>query len=466
MFERKTTKAKEAFVHNGNISFSLNQAKNTFKTQIESGLLFEELLPIHKINAKAPYANRRNRFFSLEIVVRGFLLQAINADKTCSAAVNNTITFFEKNINKSPSSNTAAYSNARKKFPEELLPLLSKDEAMEMEEKIPLEWLWRGKNVYLVDGTTVSMPDTKMNQKIYPQANTQKKGVGFPIARLVAFISYATGALLDAKMGAYSGKNSGEHALLRQLFYLLKPNDVLLGDRYYGSFFLLSTLKKLNVDAIFPMHQKRSCDFNEGEKLGDHDHIVKWKKPRKPEWMSTEEYIQIPNFIFVREIKIQNNRAGFRSKPRIFVTTFLNASDITKKDLNDLYNYRWFVEIDLRSIKETMKMDLLRAKSPSMIYKEVWAHFFGYNLIRKTMVHAAKRCNKKPRQLSFKFTMQIIFAFETGHLDGKQYEVLLEKVMTTRVGYRPNRHEPRKIKRRPKKNNFMTKPRSEYHSEV
>lgn len=274
---------------------------------------------------------------------------------------------------------------------------------------------------------------------------------------------------MDLAIGPYSGKETGEHALLRQLLHVFHPGDVVLGDCYYASFFLIAMLIQMGVDAVFPMHASRDCDFRRGKRLGKKDHLVSWKKPSKPKWMDLEAYAKFPDTIMLREVAVSTGSKGFRAKTRIMVTTFVDAKEVSKTDLNSLYDCRWFVEISLKAIKETMGMDILRAKTSEMVRKEIWAHLLAYNLIRKIMAQAASRHDKNPRCLSFKCAMQFIDTFcRSGNLseNSPAYEYLLRAIAYKTVGNRPGRSEPRMVKRRPKAFPRLQNPRSFYHKKA
>ena len=277
----------------------------------------------------------------------------------------------------------------------------------------------------------------------------------------------ATGAVRDLAIGPYSGKGTGEHGLLRQVMSVFKQGEVVLGDRYYASFFVMATLMQLGVDAVFPMHHARKTDFRKGEKLGKQDHLVKWQRPKKPDWMDDDTYKQYPELITVREVLVSSERPGYRSRSRIIVTTFIDASDVRKDALSELYDCRWFIEVDLFAIKQTMRMDILRCLTPEMIRKEIWAHILAYNLIRRIMAQAAVVHDKLPRQLSFKLALQVIFAFrQSGILNENNiavYKKMLKAIASKTVNNRPGRSEPRKIKRRPKTFARLQHPRHFYH---
>ena len=274
---------------------------------------------------------------------------------------------------------------------------------------------------------------------------------------------------MDLAIGPYSGKETGEHGLLHQLLHVFQAGDVVLGDCYYASFFLIALLMQMGVDAVFPMHAARDCDFRRGKRLGKKDHLVSWKKPAKPKWMELEAYEKFPDTITVREVAVSTGSKGFRANTRTMVTTFLDAKEVSKNDLDSLYTCRWFVEISLKAIKETMRMDILRAKTPEMVRKEIWAHLLAYNLIRKIMAQSASRYDKNPRCLSFKCAMQFIAAFrQSGNLSesSPSYENLLRAIAYKTVGNRPGRSEPRMIKRRPNAFPRLQNPRSFYHKKV
>ena len=417
-------------------------------------LPFSEVLSKEEIEKHVKKIKHRDRIFAPHTTLWAFLSQVMDDDPSQQAAVARVIASAIAQGKEPPSANTSAYSQARTRLPEKILSELTQETAIKIEEETPEEWLWRGRKIKLIDGSTLSMPDTPGNQKDYPQSDQQKSGVGFPIMRIVVIIAYVTGVLLDLAMGPYKGKKTGEHALLRQLISSFKEGEIILGDSYYPSFFLMAQLMKLGVDAVFPMHGARNHDFRRGKRLGKKEHIIAWKKPSKPEWMEREEYESFPSEILVREVSVTNERSGFRSISRVLVTTFLDPKEVSKSDLSELYDCRWFVEITLRSIKETMHMDILRGKTPEMVRKEIWVHILAYNLVRKIMAQSAFLKGKKANTLSFKGALQFIKAFWTrGILDENNLEVylkLLELISYKSVGNRPGRAEPRRVKRRPK----------------
>ena len=235
----------------------------------------------------------------------------------------------------------------------------------------------------MVDGSTASMPDTPANQRAYPQPVSQKLHVGFPLARFVAIISLATGAVLDVALGPCLGKRTGETSLLRTLVKRMKAGSIVLGDRSFASYFGIAGLLERKIDGVFRMHQRRKIDFRRGRCLGMTDHIVIWQKPERPDWMDDATYAQVPDEMRVRQLRFLVEQPGCRVNEIVLVATLLDPVAYTKDDLADLFLKRWNIELDLRSIKIVMQMDVLRCKSPDLVDKEIWVHMLAYNVIRE-----------------------------------------------------------------------------------
>lgn len=410
----------------------------------------EEQLPDH-----------RERLYPPTTTLSLFLAQAMNADASCRNTVNTHVV--ERVVNGlSPISTlTGGYCKARQRLPTEMILALVKQTGRLVTDKVPAAWQWQGRPVKLVDGTTVSMPDTPANQCAYPQQSGQQPGLGFPIARIVAILCLSSGTILDAAMGACQGKGTSEHALFRQLLESLNPGDVILADRYYCSYFLIAMLLEKGVDVAFQQHAVRKMDFRTGQRLSARDHIVAWQKPKiRPDWMSQEQYEAFPEELDIRELK-----AG----KMVLVTTLLSDKEAPKKTLAALYQQRWHVELDLRNIKITLGMESLRCKTPQMNEKEMWVYFLAYNLIRLVMAEAAVQADLMPRQLSFKHTLQIWLIWSKRQFGASGCEntaILFMLIASQRVGNRSGRIEPRAVKRRPKPYSLLMKPRDEARMEA
>ena len=437
-----------------------------------SGLAFADVLPEKQIQAAfdaegVAFAQADDDVYTPPVTLWAFLSQVLfqKEQRSCLAAVSRVVVLMVA-LGREISTNTGAYCRARAKLPEPVLQRLTLGVADGCERAIPADWLWHGRHVHLVDGTTVSMPDTEENQTEWPQHGAQKQGLGFPIARLVVLLSLATAMLSGLALGRYMGKETGETALLRELFARLPRGDVLLADRYYCSYFMIALLVELGVDVVLRLHQQRTTDFRRGRRLGKGDHLVRWLRPAKPDWMDQKTFDRLPESIELRELEVRVDQAGFRSESLVVVTTLHDAAAYPKQDVAELYHRRWLAELDIRAIKVTIGMDVLRCQTPQMVRKEIWSCLLAYNLIRQTMLESARRCERSPRELSFTAALQqiaagwIAIALLHESDQSRLIEAELDNLCGHRVGNRPDRVEPRAIKRRPKPHKLLMEPRA------
>ena len=422
----------------------------------------------------AGFADDRDAVYTPAVTLWACLSQILFKDqqRSCVAAVARVMVLLVAWGRGPCSGNTGAYCRARSKLSETVVARLVVDLAEGCEGQLDDAWLWHGGHVYLVDGTTVSMPDTPENQEAYPQARTQRKGLGFPVARVVVLLSLATGMIADLALGPYAGKETGETALLRQLFQRFGPGDILLGDRYCCSYFMIALLQEMGVDFVTRIHQLRTVDFRRGRRLGRDDHIVRWSRPQKPTWMDPPTYHRMPASIEVREIHVRLSQPGFRTDSLVVVTTLTDAAEYAKDDLAELYHARWQAELDIRAIKITLGMDVLRCKTPEMVRKEMWTCLLAYNLIRQTLLQSAQQVGVSPRGLSFTAAVQSVAASWLVIVlsDHARAALLIDAASVNLakhvVGHRPGRIEPRAVKRRPKPHHLLTKPRAQARAEM
>lgn len=395
-----------------------------------------------------------------------FLSQVIHANPTLAATVENFLAWRLGQGLPPCSTDTGAYARARQRLPEALLAVLTRHTGRAADQAALDPWRWLGRTVKLFDGSTVSMPDTPKNQAAYPQSRAQAPGVGFPLARIGVLFSLSVGTVLDLEIRRWAGKFQSELAMLRDMIAGLDAGDVLLTDRYLCSYMEIALLKQQGVDFVGRMHSQRKVDFRRGQRLGRFDHVVQWSKPARPEWMSREQYATIPATLSIREFRYRIVRPGYRPRTIVVATTLLDDEQYSVADISKLYRLRWDAEINLRSLKTIMNMDVLRCQTPEMVRKEIWAHLLAYNLIRTVIAQAATKHGKHPRQISFTRAMRTLEAFRSplAHASSQQlttiYEHMLQAIASHEIANRPNRLEPRQRKRRPKPYDLMTKPRS------
>jgi Transposase DDE domain len=390
-----------------------------------------------------------------------FLWQVLSPAKSCVAAVARALVWRIASGLPPCSANTGAYCKARQKLPEQLLSGLTLLVGDRLEQDVPHSWLWHGHHVYLIDGNVVTAADTDANQTVYPQRRGQPGGVGFPLLRWVALLSWATGACTAAAVGPYQGKQSGETSLARTLLQRLQAGAILLGDRLFATYWLIALTRQRQAHGVFRLHAHRQRNGNGQSsrlqgRLGHQDQLLLWKRPARPEWMDEATYQQMPTELLVRVCWRPVAIPGFRTEEVVVVTTLLDAEVYPAEELVGLYRQRWHAELDLRSLKSTLRMEHLVCKTPEMVRKELWMHLLGYNLIRQVQVQAARTQGVLPRQLSFAGTLQTVTAMREllSWLEGPQRQGVVLALWTAvgqhRVANRPNRVEPRRIKRSPK----------------
>jgi Transposase DDE domain len=401
----------------------------------------------------------RERLYPPTVTLSMFTRQALDADGSCQKAVNSWAAQRSAEGLSVQSVGTGGYCKARERLPVSMVTGLTHAVGELVSARAKAGWRWRGRHVKLVDGTGISMPDTPENQECYPQPSSQAAGVGFPLARVVGVICLATGAVIDAAIGPHAGKGSSELGLLRTLGAAFSPGDVMLADAFYCNYFLVATMLAAGVDVLFEQNGARDTDFRRGVSLGRRDHLMRWAKSKtRPEWMTAEQYAEFPDELTVREVLVDG---------QILVTTLLNQRKVRKGALDQLYAQRWNVELDLRNIKTTLGVEVLRCLTPRMVEKELWVHLLAYNLIRLLMAQAALDAGVHPRQLSFKHTVQLWAEWTAHRVDlSTDPGTLFRLIAQPTVGNRPGRIEPRARKRRPKPYPWLKRPRAEARERV
>lgn len=442
------------------------------RAQKHGDLYFAALLePQHILEAFGAASSLwQGWIYTPAVTVWVFLSQCLSADHSCTDAVARLIAWRVSQGESPCSADTSAYCTARNELPEEVCHELVRRTGRDLEAAASAEWLWHDRHVRVVDGSTLGMADTPANQAAYPQAKTQRPGCGFPIARILVVFSLATGAVVEAAIGKYQGKKTGENSLFRQLHHVLQTGDVVLADRHFCSWFDIALLAQRGVEVVLRQHQRRATDFRTGKRLGHDDHVVRWRKPLRPEWMSLPQYAALPKELEIRELRTQVKRRGFRSKTVIVVTTFLDPQEFPAEELAELYRRRWGAELQLRSLKVDLQMDHLRCKAPHRVRNEFFMHLLAYNLIRRVMLLAALNRKVPPWQISFKVALQTLNNFLPLLVSCMSVDVgcqaLVQSVAAHVVGNRPNRFEPRRIKRRPKPHQLLQLPRREYQRQM
>jgi hypothetical protein len=453
-FHRQLDSLRQQFLQEGRLPF----------TEVLSSEAISEAME----QIKAPW---KDRIFTPLVTLWVFLEQVLGADHSCRAAVARLIAHRVSQGLPPCNSETGAYCQARKRLPERFFSAVARLVGRNLDAQADPGWLWKGRRVCLFDGSTVSMPDTPEDRAEYPLTYNQKPGTNFAVARIGAVISLSCGAILGPGVCRYAGKGRGEVSLLRRLWDVLRPGDVLPGDSLMSNWVGIHLLRERGVDTVSRLNKAvRRADFRKGTRPGKDDHLVVGKKPTSIRSVDRETYRSLPDSITVREVRFRVEQPGFRTRSIVVVTTLLDPEQASREEPAGLYRARWNNELDLRSIKATLQMDMLRCKTPELVRKEVWAHVLAYNLIRTVMAQAAAGVGVSPRSISFKATLRVLEAFRpliahqarrgAGHR-ATLYQQVLRAIAVHRVADRPDRFEPRMAKRRPKRYDRLTKPRRE-----
>lgn len=443
----------------------------------DAGLPFASVLDadsIEQVFCQEKALFGQDGIYSTPVVLWAFLAQTLRDGKgiACAAAVADVAAYRLQTGQQPPSGDTGDYCRARAKLKLTAVQRLVRESADRLEGQAPESWLWKGLHAKLVDGFTFTMPDTQANQAEFPQIGAQEPGVGLPIARVCAVLSLATACVCDVAIGPYEGKETGENALLRGMLETFDENDVVVFDRYYGSFLMLALLRQRGLHVCTRLHQLRHSDFRRGRRLGPGDHLITWMCPQKPGWMSRQEYDRIPETLTLREVRFDVKAPGRRTESITIITTLTDPQAYSREDLAELYGFRWNVELDIRHIKQTLHLDHVRCKTAERVRRELWVTLLAYNLIRKVIATSAAVHKKQPRHLGFTLACQSILASWMILSTGSCRDVhamdamMLAHIAAQKVANRPGRLEPRVLKRRRHRYPLMQRPREQLRAEL
>jgi hypothetical protein len=428
--------------------------------------IFGPWLPSALLAQSLQGANSRKRIYPVCLTFWAFLSQVLNPGSSCREMVRKVQVWSGQQHQSLPDSGTSAYCQARARLPLERLEQLHEHLTRRLAGRMNPADLWLGHRVKVVDGTGLSMPDTAANQQAYPQPATQKAGCGFPVAKIVGCFCLASGALLHWVRGTLKDH---DFRLFHGLLATFQKGEIMLADRGFCSYGNLAALVQAQVHAVMRLHHFRKLDWRMGRRLGPRDRLVSWSKPQlQTNVWSREQWRQLPEQIPLRLVEVQVRVPGFRTQRIVLVTTLLDPDNYPASELGRLYFRRWAVELFFRDIKITLGMDVLRCQSPAMIEKEIVMHAIAYNLVRALMQDIALHYQIPPDRLSFKGTVDALrqwsAVFQTSKAARHRHKLknlFYYTIATDTLNPRPNRSEPRAVKRRPKNFRLLTKPRAQ-----
>lgn len=405
--------------------------------------------PSHLLNA-AP--KHRNRDFPLFVTFRAFFSQVLTRNASCRAALCTVQAWCASLGKRMPSDDTSAYCQARSRLSLQCLRAIFTAIGGWICKRDRDDALLNGRKVRVVDGTGVSMPDSKANRKKWPYAGNQKPGCGFPVIKLTGLFCLQSGRLIKFAFGAWK---ECESVLARQLVGWINQGEVLLADRGFCGWGFMALLQRKGVDVLFRLHQFRKT------KTGMHV----WKKPQRTQSWGKCLWRELPAQITVRIVDFDVPVKGFRTTRIRLCTTLLDQKAWPDETLIALYMRRWKIELFFRDIKTALGLDVVRCLSPAMVEKEIHMQAIAYNTVRALMLEAALTHGVPVERLSFKGSVDAMLAWEGWmHQAGprarkKLLGEMLLAIASGQVPPRPHRSEPRAKKRRPKSYQLLTKPR-------
>jgi hypothetical protein len=441
------------------MSFTIVDALLSIKRNVASCLTADS---IHRVCRAVGHA-WRERDLAPATTVHAFLLQVLHGNTACTQTVRLA----------GLSCTAEAYCQARQRLPLAVCErLLAQTCAAGRSAAEPA---WRGHRTFLVDGSTFSMPDTPELQAAFGQPAAQQPGCGFPLAHWLAMFDAQTGLLVKHLAAPW---RTHDMSKISQLHSGLRPDDVLVADTGFASYAHVALLSRQKLHGVIRAHQRQLISFRKDrrltgkrakgttalfatgrllQKFARYDQLVEYDKPKTcPTWLSTEAYAELPNTIRVREIRYHTKLPGGRTQVITLVTTLLNPVEYPAWAIAELYGVRWEVETDLRHVKTTMGMEVLRCKTVEGVLKELQIYALVYNLVRFVMLKAAKEQTQELQRLSFIDALRWL----------RQIVVRPTPLRVLQNPHRPNRQQPRVRKRRPKSYKLLTKPRPELIQEL
>lgn len=418
-------------------------------------LLVGPWIPHWRLAPQEEGPHSRERLWNLRLVFWTFLWQVAQAGASCREAIRQAQALCQNAGRPVPPDADSPYCQARGGLPLERLQEIHDGLCAEADQAVAAKDLWCGHRVLVADGSSVTAPDTPANQKAFPQQSVQKPGCGFPIIRLVALLSLATGMLTAWATGAWSEHEIG---LLQSLWDCLRPDEVLLADRGFCNWPLLAQCLQRQIHAVFRVKGVRRRDFRQGKRLSRDERLVQWRKPAQRAWtVDAKTWARLPEVLTLRLVRCRLALPGFRTRQVILVTTLLDSTQYPPEALSQLYFRRWAMELTLRNLKTTLQMDQLSCKNPENLEREIRMHFLVHNLVRRLMLESARRHGVPLERVSFagslatarRYGEALLQARSKGQrhrLMGELFEVLAVNL----VPDRPGRREPRAVKRRPK----------------
>jgi hypothetical protein len=411
-------------------------------------------------------ATARERPYSVRRTWWCFLWQMLGGNVSCRAVVRQLQAMFVLEGRPGVDEGTSAYCQARARLPDGLFPAALQASAQAANARVEPGTALQGRPVKMLDRTSLVVPDTPANQAGYPQSKSQAPGCGFALVNLLAVWDARGAAIVDVELG---NQHHSELRLLHQLAPRLAPDDIVVYDRALGHYVGCALLQARGLDLISRVHTRR-IDWRGGHRLGRHERLATWSKSRQqPPYLTAEEWAALPEEITVRILRVRVQQKGFRTRTLALVTTLLDNVAYPAPQIVEAYHRRWRLEMCLDDLKTTLRLDALRCQSPTMVRRELLMLCTAHNLIRAVMAEAAAAHAVPLERLSFTGALVSIRHFCTASAQTARpalrralWSELLRLIAADPVPLRPDRWEPRAVKRRPKPYPRLNRPRHKY----
>jgi len=427
---------------------------------------FGSRLPQTLFPKAAQKTNSRDRLYTQRRTFWCLLWQALNPLSSGRQVVRQLQALFVLNGGPTVSEEAGAYCRAKARLPLSEFPKALAASAQAADQKAPAVTLLQGRPVKVADGATLTVPDTPKNRKAYPPVQCPEPN--FPMMRMVVFFSLLSGAILSLAMGDL---RTAELPMLNQLLSQLAQGDILMGDRGYGNFVLLALLQQLKGGIDFIGRSARQADGRRRlKRLGKNDWLMVWKKGSNPSlWLPSSQWRALPAELTLRVVRGSCFIKGFRVRQVTLVTTLLDPQEYPAREILQAYLRRWRLEMCLDDLKTTLEMEMLRSRSPEMVQREIYGRLITHNLIRSTMAEAAAEHSVALERISFKGTLDALRPFTqamsqapTKKKRAQLWAELLRTLAADLVPERPERREPRAVKRVKSKYPRLSAPRHQF----
>ena len=436
-------------------------------------ILFEKWIPIEFLPDRA--SDKRQRVFTEVVTFWAWMSQMLKFNASCSSAVSLVQSWRMESGLSHISSKTASFCAARKKLSLDFIMEAFRKVVNTTNSNIIEQDLWHGMEIYSVDGSSVKLLDTEENQEDFPQPSTQKKDCGFPVMKTMGLLNHCTGLWED-----FCTAHPEEHdakTMSRALPQFVRKG-LLLADRAFCSYEIIYRAKEKGMNSVMRLHQMRAKGFTlrKGKRIGKNERLVVWKKPvKKPEHceLSAEEWQALDDEMQMRIIACWFVDRDGRKKRLLLATTLLDRATYDWLSIANLYATRWDIEVRLRDVKTTMKMEELRVRTPDMARKSFAMAMLAYNLVRAVAQEASRHADIEPYLMSHKEIMDWVNSSASNFFHARSSSrsiretlrnTFIEIASTKRINHRPYRWEPRLVKKRPKPFGLMHHKRKDYHA--